>query len=190
MITIGRRWTREVQLIAILTTKVALGAISRTPFRQLATVYILFKIFSKTYKCTTYISTVFGAWSKLMRYKVYKDTIVNEREQLLQQGDEYPFLHKVAAEVVLRMGGRPTTPAELKAARLLAWRIMRSTDHRIAHCERDMPGIMALVATPTEVEEMMDTAVQAGSFFPRDISQERQLAAQLVPSYPVVVPNN
>jgi len=62
------------------------------------------------------------------------------------------MVENVAAEIVGKMGGRATTSAQLSAARMLAFRIMRENDHRYSHIERDMPHILHLVQSPTKSE--------------------------------------
>jgi hypothetical protein len=65
---------------------------------------------------------------------------------------EYPFVYEIAAEVVRQLGGRPTSNAQMIAARRTAGRVMHDRDHRLAHIERDMPMVLALIQTETSTE--------------------------------------
>jgi hypothetical protein len=109
--------------------------------------------------------------AKAQDYMHWQDLMIRniqERQQLLDGGDidNYPFAFDVAAEVVLRMGGRPKTPSELKAARMLAWQVMRNRDHRIAHCERDIVVILGMITAETEEERILNEMINSGQMFP------------------------
>jgi hypothetical protein len=132
----------------------------------------------------------FEALEKLYFFELQQKELVQEREQLLINDEEYPFIFKVAAEVTLRMGGRPKGPTELKAARLLAWRIMKSTDHRISHCERDVPKVLMLLTKPTETEELVDYAVESGLIFDRTHIESVHSVKHLLPYAQTVLYNN
>jgi len=93
---------------------------------------------------------------------------------------EYTFIEKVACEVVERMGGRPGDAAQLKAARLLAYRIMRDHNHRKSHVERDLPKILALVCTPTAVERQMEVAITGRNYMMNINSNEVALAGTFI----------
>jgi hypothetical protein len=66
------------------------------------------------------------------------------------------FVDRVAMEVVVKIGRRPTTPAGFAAAQTLAFRLMRKHNHRLEHIIRDLPLVMKSVCTPTEMERGME----------------------------------
>jgi hypothetical protein len=89
-----------------------------------------------------------------------------ERESQLE-GGKYSFINEVASEVVGKIGGRPTTEAGMKAARILAYRIMRERDHRYSHCDRDLPLILTMIQQPTFMEEEMELYEHTTTFVER-----------------------
>jgi hypothetical protein len=163
----------------------------------LAVLFLLHKILSKfgVKRCIATAFMLYSAYraylkaqrilylrNQLVSFEEVRRTVVAERESLLvDEEEEYPFIYKVAAEVVLRMGGRPTTTPELKAARLLAWRIMRAGDHRIKHCEKDIPKIMILISNPTTLESITDTVMINDTFIVAKQKSEIALANLTIP---------
>jgi hypothetical protein len=85
-------------------------------------------------------------------------TVVEQRDKMLVESImlgtevEYKFVHDVAAQVVAQLGGRPKSSAQLITATRVATRIMRENDHRWAHIERDMPVVLTLCQTETNLE--------------------------------------
>jgi hypothetical protein len=66
------------------------------------------------------------------------------------------FILEVAAEVHLRMGGRPTTDAQRRKAKQLAARLMLEKGHRHIHTERDLPMVLLALMSPTKFEASVD----------------------------------
>jgi hypothetical protein len=102
--------------------------------------------------------------------------LISARENGMVTGG-YQFVHEVASEVVGRLGGRPTTSAGLKAARILAFRIMREKNHRHAHCDRDLPLILSLVQEPTLAEDAQNTIYSTTLLQERFDSRELTISA-------------
>jgi hypothetical protein len=87
------------------------------------------------------------------------------------------FIFDVAAEVVVRMGGRPKSSAQRRSARVLAGRIMKEHGHRPMHVIRDLPQVLLLIATPTRMEALVDR------FLERDLTydSDAEFTEELVP---------
>jgi len=77
-------------------------------------------------------------------------------------GNSGRFVFDIAAEVVVRMGGRPSSKPQSRAARMLAGRLMTEHGHRPMHTERDLPLVMALIHTPTVMETCLENIIDAG----------------------------
>lgn len=65
------------------------------------------------------------------------------------------FIFHIAAEVNVRMGARPKGAAQVRAARILAGRLMSEAGHRPTHIVRDLPWVIMAMHTPTEMELQM-----------------------------------
>jgi hypothetical protein len=152
-------WTR----VAIASTGLVAGA----------TTYLVGR------KARTFLDNFLRDLNDLAVQEKEVERIAEEREQQLLTDEEYPLLLRVATEVVARFGGRPKTNAELRAARIMAYRLMREADHRIKHCERDLPEVMTLIVTPTQAEARVEKLVLTGRFVQRLDRQELHLASSV-----------
>jgi hypothetical protein len=63
------------------------------------------------------------------------------------------YILDIAAKVYLKMGARPKNSAQMRAARVLAGRLMTEDGHRTIHVERDLPQVLLALLTPTRAEE-------------------------------------
>jgi hypothetical protein len=82
------------------------------------------------------------------------------------------YISEVAARVHIQMGGRPVQQAQLRAAQILAGRMMLEDGHRPTHVERDLPLVMMFVLSPTRVEE--DLKEWQASYFADSPSRHSQ----------------
>jgi hypothetical protein len=90
--------------------------------------------------------------------------VIEGREARIAADSPFLYVETVAAQVNLKLGGIPKTTAERAAAQRLAYRIMRNDNHRYVHIARDMPIIMALILTPTILQQQRSAYERAMEF--------------------------
>lgn len=93
-----------------------------------------------------------------------KVALVDSRQSKVLANREYNYVERIAMEVVVRLGGRPSTAAGMHAAEILAYRMMKEDNHRIDHIERDFPFVMNLIISPTDREFDYRVFVEAREF--------------------------
>jgi hypothetical protein len=87
---------------------------------------------------------------------VVSSSTSNTTEEKTMVSNSGRFIFDVAAEVYSRLGGRPNSSAQLKAAKILACRIMKEHGHRPMHVQRDIHHVMLLLVTPDAMEQAFD----------------------------------
>jgi len=80
------------------------------------------------------------------------------------------FVFDISADVVVRMGGRPSSKAQIKSARMLAGRLMKEHGHRPVHIVRDIPIVMSMILTPTAMERSVDAIINSGVVYDPSIN--------------------
>lgn len=121
------------------------------------------------YDATTRVMSVLSK-VKMARAAVRcQDKLHSDREALLLEEGAVVgpqrrgvFVPTIAEEVVLRLGGRPSSIAQVRAAKILAARLMKEANHRTLHIARDLPRVMMLVMKPTDEERNLQLAMTHG----------------------------
>lgn len=97
-------------------------------------------------------------------YAERRNLVIEGREARIAADTPFIYVERVAAQVNLKLGGIPKTTAEREAAKRLAYRMMREDHHRYVHIARDMPIIMALIMTPTVLQQQRSAYERAMEF--------------------------